>query len=91
MLLTTLIGLPVGFALSVACVFLILMAGIPLELFVTKFLHSLNSDAFLAVPFFILVGQFMNTGGMTQKFLILPKTSWVLSVVGWLRSISSAA
>ncbi len=67
MILTTLIGLPVGFALSVACVFLIIMAGIPLELFVTKFLHSLNSDAFLAVPFFILVGQFMNTGGMTQK------------------------
>jgi tripartite ATP-independent transporter DctM subunit len=67
MLLATLIGLPVGFALGMASVFLILMGGIPMQLFATKFLHSLNSDALLAVPFFILTGQFMNTGGITKK------------------------
>lgn len=67
MLATTLVGLPVGFALATASIFLMILGGIPFQLFATKFLHSLNSFTLLAVPFFILTGQLMNTGGITKK------------------------
>jgi C4-dicarboxylate transporter DctM subunit len=67
MLATTLVGLPVGFALAASSVFLMILTGIPFQLFATKFLHSLNSFTLLAVPFFILTGQLMNTGGITKK------------------------
>ncbi|MBD3307592.1 hypothetical protein GF339_14250, partial [candidate division KSB3 bacterium] len=41
MLVTTLIGLPVGFALAAASLVLMIIGDIPFQLFVTKFLHSL--------------------------------------------------
>jgi tripartite ATP-independent transporter DctM subunit len=67
MLTTTLVGLPVGFALAASSILLMILAGIPIQLFATKFLHSLNSFTLLALPFFILTGQLMNTGGITRK------------------------
>lgn len=67
MFFSTLIGLPVGFAIA-GCSFLgLLLAGVPLEAFVNRFLHSMLSYAYLAVPFFILTGQLMNVGKMTNR------------------------
>jgi C4-dicarboxylate transporter, DctM subunit len=67
MLVATLFGLPVGFALLGASFYLISLEGLSLQLFATRFLHSLNSFAFLAVPFFMLTGQLMNSGGITKR------------------------
>jgi len=67
MLAATLAGLPVGFALAASSLLLMILADIPFQLFATKFLHSLNSFTLLAIPFFILTGQLMNTGGITRK------------------------
>jgi C4-dicarboxylate transporter, DctM subunit len=67
MLIATLFGLPIGFALLGASFYLISLEGLSFQLFATRFLHSLNSFAFLAVPFFMLTGNLMNSGGITKR------------------------
>jgi tripartite ATP-independent transporter DctM subunit len=45
--------------------------GIPLNTFASKLAVSVDSFPLLALPFFILAGNLMNTGGVTQRLFTL--------------------
>lgn len=62
---------PVSFALLVSSILTIVLEGIPLTVVMQKLFEGLNSFAILAIPFFYLVGNLCNTGGITQRLMRL--------------------
>jgi tripartite ATP-independent transporter DctM subunit len=65
--ITILIGLPVAFCLCFTSIVTMFWQDISLLAFVQNLSLGINSFPLLAVPFFILSGQLMNTGGMTHR------------------------
>lgn len=75
------IGVPVAISLIAASVIYILMIGdIPMALVAHRVINGVDSFTLLAVPFFILAGNLMNTSGITERIY-----SFALAAVGWLR------
>ncbi|MGI6685524.1 MAG: TRAP transporter large permease [Bacillota bacterium] len=69
-LVLILLNVPIAFALAVApSVFLILNPGIPLEMITQQMFTGLDIFAYLAVPFFILSGNLMVTGGISRRLV----------------------
>ncbi|MFO1245526.1 MAG: TRAP transporter large permease [Ramlibacter sp.] len=68
-----LVGVPVFFAMGLASlVFIALSAGaVPVSVVASSLVQGIDSFAFLAIPFFFLAGELMNTGGITARLLAL--------------------
>lgn len=72
LLLGVLIGLmalrvPVSIAIGVATLVALMVAGFPLSVLPRLMTDGLNSFPLLAVPFFVLAGNLMNAGGVTER------------------------
>ena len=68
------LGMPVSFCMLFAGIIAIIGIGdISLLMVPQKLFLSLNSFPMMAVPFFILAGQIMNTGGITKRLVNLSK------------------
>lgn len=64
------IGLPLPFCLGGASLAALLaMGGIPLTVIPQRFVAGINSFAFMAIPFFLLVGEIMNASGITKRII----------------------
>ncbi len=74
------LGVPVVFALALSSLSFFLINGVPLSTFVTKLSVSVNSFSLLALPFFILAGNLMNTGGITKRLF-----RFANDLLGWLK------
>jgi C4-dicarboxylate transporter DctM subunit len=69
-----LLGMPIVFSMGVACaLFLVLIKKIPIEILHTRMIGGVDSFPLLAVPFFILAGELLNTGGVTRRLVALAK------------------
>ena len=55
------------------------LANFPFHTVAQKFLNSGNSFTLMAIPFFLLAGNLMNTGGITKRIFKFCQT-----VVGWI-------
>ena len=66
-----LIGVPIGFSLIIASVFGLWMLNIPLMQLIQGLYSGINSFPFLAVPFFIIAGSLMETGGISLRLVNL--------------------
>jgi tripartite ATP-independent transporter DctM subunit len=74
------IRIPVAFALGIACVLpLILDPQLNLTVIMSAMFTAFNSFLLLAVPFFLLAANLMNTGGITDRLF-----RWTRSMVGHL-------
>ena len=74
-------GVPVAFAMGVSAVLVIAWQGqVPLFLLPQKFFGGLNTFALLAVPFFILTGEIMDAGGVSNRLVV-----FVARLVGHIR------
>jgi tripartite ATP-independent transporter DctM subunit len=62
-----LLGVPVCAAMGVAAFAGLLMLDLPLDTFSRYILHDVKSVPLLAIPFFILAGNLMNSLGLTQR------------------------
>ena len=60
-------GMPVGFTLIVASLAFMLYDGQGLNFAAQRMVAGLNSFPLLAIPFFILTAQLMNTSGVTDR------------------------
>lgn len=65
--ITIFIGLPIAFCLCFTSIVTMVLGEISLLAFVQNLALGMNSFPLLAVPFFILAGLLMNTGGMTHR------------------------
>jgi tripartite ATP-independent transporter DctM subunit len=64
------IGAPVAVAMGLTGAVAVFMIGdIPHEVIAQRFVTGVDSFPLLAVPFFILAGALMNTGGTTQRLV----------------------
>lgn len=63
-------GMPVAFAMGVASVAVLVLGGdVPLVLVPNRLLAGVDSFPLMAVPFFLLAGSLMNTGGVTRRLI----------------------
>ena len=66
------LNIPIAFGMAIAALsFFIFADGLPLRVFVQKFVQASDSFPLLAVPFFICAGSIMNRAGITRRLLNL--------------------
>ena len=60
---------PIAFSLGLACLTYLLLAGFPLVVLPMKMYSGIDVFVLLSVPGFILAGNLMNHGGLTEKII----------------------
>ncbi|QYK43101.1 MAG: TRAP transporter large permease [Paracoccaceae bacterium] len=73
------LGVPVAFALGLAGMLGVWIAGIPMGVVATRLFTGVDSFVFLAVPFYILAAEIMSQGGITARLISIGSaaTSWL--------------
>ena len=61
--------LPIAFALGLACLVYLLLTGTPLVVMPMKMYSGIDVFVLLSIPGFILAGNLMNAGGLTQRIV----------------------
>lgn len=79
-LLGLIIGLPVAVTLGVASLGYLTMKGIPAVVMPQKMYAGMDVFVLLSIPGFILAGNLMNLGGITQRII-----RFANALVGWIR------
>lgn len=75
------LGMPVAIALAGSSAIFIIVNGSPPPMVVAhRMINGVDSFPLLAVPFFILAGNLMNTAGITERIF-----NFALALVGWMR------
>jgi tripartite ATP-independent transporter DctM subunit len=75
------LGAPIGVALAGSSLVYIVLAGTTPDIVVVhRIVNGVDSFPLLAVPFFILAGNLMNTAGITEKIY-----NFATALVGWLK------
>jgi tripartite ATP-independent transporter DctM subunit len=75
------LGVPIAFALGgAAAIGLMLMEGAPIAIIASRTFGAVDSFTLLAIPFFVLAGELMETGGISRRLMDLAQ-----SMVGHLR------
>lgn len=64
-----LLRFPIAFALGISCVAYLIAAGIPLTVVPMKIYSGIDVFVLLSIPGFILTGNLMNQGGLTEKII----------------------
>lgn len=66
------LGIPLGFAISfISAIFLKYVADVPLWIFMQRFFSGLDSFVLVSIPFFLLAGDLMNRGDVTDRIIRL--------------------
>jgi len=63
------ISVPIAFSLGISSIIYLLIADIPLSIVPQKMFAGLNSFVLLCIPGFILAGNLMNAGGITERII----------------------
>ena len=68
-----LVGVPIGLCLCLSGIFYIYNTGNPvlLQSFATQMFAGVDSYGLIAIPLFILIGEIMNSGGITRRLVDL--------------------
>lgn len=75
------VGAPVALALAGASLLYVLIeTSLPPVVVLHRMINGVDSFPLLAVPFFILAGNLMNHGGITDRIFVFAK-----ALVGWMR------
>lgn len=70
------LGVPISFSIGISSVLTLLLSIDPISTFTTvaqRMAVGIDSFALLAIPFFILAGQLMNSGGIAKRLIDLAK------------------
>jgi tripartite ATP-independent transporter DctM subunit len=71
---------PVAFSLILSSALLVYIEGLRFDLLIQQMYRGLNSFTLLAVPFFLLAGQLLNSGQITERLM-----AFAHALVGWIR------
>ena len=94
--LLMLIGVPIGLAIGLSALIVFVSMGIPLQMVPQTLLEGNNSFALVAVPFFVLAGDILAKGGISERIVAFAEAALGgirggLSVVSVLASMFIAA
>ena len=85
------LGMPVAFALIGCGLAMMFFMGVTdAQIVIQNMWDGANSFPLLAVPFFMLAGEFMNAGGMTRRIIVMAM-SWVGHIRGGLGYVAVVA
>ncbi len=73
-------GAKIIYAIGISTIITSLYLGIPILSVVQNLVRGMNSFSLMCVPFFILMGEIMTSGGITKRLVSLAG-----ALVGWLR------
>lgn len=73
------LGVPVAVALGGASILYIMISGLPDIVLIHRMTGGLDSFPLLAIPFFIMAGHLINSGGITERIFAFAR-----AVIGWL-------
>ena len=74
-------GLPVALAMAFASLLYVMLSGnVPDFVVIHRMVNGIDSFPLLAVPFFIMAGNLMNSAGITNRIY-----NFALALVGWLK------
>lgn len=73
-------GVPIAFAMAIAAAAVVLYEGLPAVVVMQRIVFGVDSFPLLAVPLFLLAGELMEVGGITQRLI-----AFANSLVGHLR------
>jgi C4-dicarboxylate transporter DctM subunit len=75
MLVLFVLSVPIAWSMAIAAaLYMAFGPGIPLQGFVQRLIGGIDTFPLLAIPFFILAGNLMNTGGITDRLVAFAKT-----------------
>jgi len=74
------VGVPIAFSLGISSVAAIFVSGYPIGLVAQRIFTSMDSNALMAIPFFILAGSIMETGGISIRII-----RFVSGIFGFIR------
>lgn len=74
-----LVRVPVSISMGIATLVGYVMLPMPMNVVVTRMVDGVDGFALLAVPFFILAGNMMNAGGVTEKIF-----DFARAMFGWI-------
>jgi len=74
------VGIPVAITLGISSLCYLLLAGIPPVVMPQKMYAGIDVFVLLSIPGFILAGNLMNRGGITERII-----RFAQSLVGWIR------
>jgi len=60
-------NVPIAASLGLAGLIYVFMVGLPVEVVIQRMVYGMDNFILLAIPFFMLAGQLMNTGGITNR------------------------
>lgn len=73
--LLLLIGVPVGLAVGLSALIVFILNGIPLQMVPQTMFEGSSSFALVAVPFFILAGDILARGGISERILAVAEAT----------------
>ncbi len=79
-ILLIILRVPIAFAVAISTVATFLFLDIPLDMMITNIVKGLNAFSLMAIPFFMIAGEIMGSGGISNRLINLSK-----ALVGWLR------
>ena len=72
-------NMPVGFALFISSMIALWYGGIPIVAVLQRAVNAADSFILLAIPFFMVAGNLMSTGGISNRLI-----SFANSIVGFI-------
>lgn len=79
-ILCLVLGVPVAIALGLSSLCYLLLSGIPVVVMAQKVFAGMDVFVLLSIPGFILAGNLMNNGGITERII-----RFANAMVGWVR------
>jgi C4-dicarboxylate transporter DctM subunit len=73
LMLFIILGMPISFALGLTSITYLYLDGISLTMVAQSMVRGVNSFTMLAIPFFFLAGELMNTSGITDRIIRMAK------------------
>src|SRR3989442_4526302 len=77
LLATLALGIPVAFSIGLAAIAYFLVSGASFLVFPQQFIGQMSGQPLVAIPFFILAGELMTSGGVTKRIF-----DFALSIIG---------
>lgn len=67
-------GVPVAFAIISGVLFAVAVTKVSFGSIIGQLFHGIDTEALLAVPFFLLVGELMTSANVTHRMIVLAQT-----------------
>jgi len=69
-----LVGIPIAFSIGLSVLCVLVVTDVPLMIFAQRAANAADSFALLAIPLFVLAGELMNRGGLTERLVGFAQT-----------------